>query len=190
NRFIQSAFENGGSVRIASLSCANTTWIEGTGEDLDFSPEILRTLSDPTLAPMVLYPTTDATPLESISRAEIPAGRRLALFVIDGTWYQAKQMVRRSLLLSTLPKVSFSTTKVSEYGFRKQPAEHCLSSVEAVHLAIDAFQKSPLASTDLDRQHDQMIEIFRRMVRIQQESSIGSRSLRILAHQGSLKKPV
>ncbi len=167
-----------GSVRIAHLSCEHSTWVEGIGEDIDRSPIVLGALSNPKLAPMILYPSPHAVPLDRMTAQNVPNDRRLALFVIDGTWYQAKQLIRRSLILSTLPSVSFTTDRVSEYGFRKQPHDYCLSTVEAVHVAIDAYLRSPVAPPMEARPHDRMMDIFRKMVRTQLAFNSQPRSLR------------
>lgn len=48
--------------------------------------------------------------------------KTLNLFVIDGTWATARQMLRQSQNLSELPRVSFTPTKLSQFRVRKQPA--------------------------------------------------------------------
>lgn len=89
---------------------------------------------------MVLYPGADAKMLE---RAEArtalereASGARLTVFVIDGTWSTARTLLRRNPRIAALPRVAFAPDRVSEYGFKRQPASECLSTVEAVYRLV------------------------------------------------------
>jgi DTW domain-containing protein YfiP len=62
--------------------------------------------------------------------------RKLVVFVIDGTWSQAKGMIRKSPNLMALQKVRFDPETPSRYRIRKQPDPHCLSTLEAVHALV------------------------------------------------------
>eukprot|EP00405_Crypthecodinium_cohnii_P046552 CAMPEP_0206575126 /NCGR_PEP_ID=MMETSP0325_2-20121206/29874_1 /ASSEMBLY_ACC=CAM_ASM_000347 /TAXON_ID=2866 /ORGANISM="Crypthecodinium cohnii, Strain Seligo" /LENGTH=417 /DNA_ID=CAMNT_0054079899 /DNA_START=62 /DNA_END=1315 /DNA_ORIENTATION=- len=82
------------------------------------------------------------------------------LIFIDGKWSQAKSMVNRSTwLMETLPRVVLVPTEQSGYTFRKQPAEGCLSTLEAVAEALLALEgpRGPELKAAL-------IKPFRRMV--------------------------
>jgi DTW domain-containing protein YfiP len=102
--------------------------------------------------------------------------QRPLFIVIDGTWTQAQAMLRKSSLLRSLPRVSFETKQVSEYGFKKQPHPACLSSVEGVHQVIEILSSRGWGQLPAFREHDQMIEIFRNMVKFQlnQVSQLGA----------------
>ncbi|XXF79892.1 DTW domain-containing protein [Myxococcaceae bacterium GXIMD 01537] len=54
------------------------------------------------------------------------------LIVIDGTWPQAKKVVARNPVLATLPRVGFTPRRPSNYRIRAEPADHCVSTIEAV----------------------------------------------------------
>ena len=57
---------------------------------------------------------------------------RSDIVILDGTWTEAKAMFRESPWLKSLPRYSFKSEKPSRYKIRRQPAQHCLSSLESV----------------------------------------------------------
>ncbi len=71
------------------------------------------------------------------------------LVVLDGTWSQARKLVARNPFLGTLPRLGFVPARPSRYRVRREPAPHCLSTVEAVvetlvRLEGDAARFAPL----------------------------------------------
>lgn len=85
------------------------------------------------------------------------------LIFIDGRWKQAKTMVNRSIWLrEQTPRVVLCPAEQSGYMFRKQPAEGCLSTLEAVAEALLALegQRGPTLKAAL-------LAPFRRMVEVQ-----------------------
>jgi DTW domain-containing protein YfiP len=128
-------------------------------------------IDDPSLHSMVLFPGSDSLNLSAASTEELteklPIGKRLAIFVIDGTWTSAKQMIRTSQKLSTLPKLSFEVQTQSTYEFRKQPQEFCLSTVEAVSVLIENLKAKGLCSPKPTDAHRQMLRGFAALVESQ-----------------------
>lgn len=86
-------------------------------------------------APYVLYPGPEARDL-----AELPRDRPITLIAVDGTWAQAKALLRRNPRLAALPRVAFSPGSPSIYRIRRQPAEHCVSTLEALGRALDVLE--------------------------------------------------
>lgn len=176
-----------GTVRIAHLSVRGSRLLVGTGEQIDLDHRAEAFLDRERYFPVVLFPGETALQVESLtkrpasSEAEafarrISEGKRLVVFVIDGTWSQAVGMVRSSRLLASLPQLSFTVDRESEYRFRKQPAEYCLSTVEAVHTLIDRLSDAGISPAPTGRAHDRMLEIFRKLVRFQMESERAGRA--------------
>ncbi len=157
-----------GTFRIVKLSLTNSIWIRGLGEDFDQNQKFLSLVNDPALYPMILFPGSDSLNLSTATKEElvekIPAGKRLAIFVIDGTWTTAKQMIQRSKVIQSLPKLSFDVHSPSIYEFRKQPEEFCLSTVEAVSVLIENLKQKGLCTPQPQNAHHVMIESFKELV--------------------------
>jgi DTW domain-containing protein YfiP len=87
----------------------------------------------------LLYPGDASVPAHSLS-ARPPE----VLVVIDGTWAQAEKMLAANPFLAALPRVSVVSGRPSGYGdLRREPAPHCLSTIEAVACALGALEGDP-----------------------------------------------
>ena len=75
----------------------------------------------------VLFPGPGATPLEDVTRE-----RPITLVVVDGTWSQAKKLLRLNPLLGRLPRIGFQPRQPSGYLIRKEPSIDCVSTIEAL----------------------------------------------------------
>jgi DTW domain-containing protein YfiP len=64
----------------------------------------------------------------------------LSLILVDGTWIQAKSMIRKSKWLLEIPRVVLKSTSESGYRFRQQPKDGCLSTLEAVGEALAVLE--------------------------------------------------
>jgi hypothetical protein len=101
----------------------------------------------------LLYPGAGAVPAGSLA-ARPPE----VLVVLDGTWHQADRMLRDNPPLAALPRVSVVAERPSGYGeLRREPSPECLSTLEAVALALEAIEGAP-------GRFEPMREAFRRMV--------------------------
>lgn len=139
--------------------------------DLDSDPRFISLLNQPGRTPLVLFPGADALHLNRASESEwqdyTANGLRPLFIVIDGTWSQASAMLKRSALLRALPRVSFDPGKLSDYEFKRQPTPACLSSVEGVHRVITLLVSRGWTTSSPKGAQDQMIQIFKNMVRFQ-----------------------
>lgn len=118
-----------------------------SGEDFDQNERLLQLIADPGCHCVVLYPGPAASNISLAPKSSwLPAGKQAVVFVIDGTWACAKSMLRKSKVLSSLPQICFTPGRRSEYQFRKQPAAHCLSTLEAVHEVLAILEPSPEAN--------------------------------------------
>jgi DTW domain-containing protein YfiP len=162
-----------GTAWILRRSISNIQWIRSKGIGLDEDPEFLNALATPNTVPLVLFPGPQALNLsqapEQDWRTLVPPGKRPVIYVLDGTWTLAHAMLRKSAVLRALPRVSFDTVAPSEYTFKTQPHPHCLSTVEGVHRILEIFSSRGWGTLPPLREHDQMIEIFRNMIRFQLE---------------------
>ena len=145
-----------GTARLTHLSVEDSVLVPGTGFEKD--PVVSALLADPGNLNVVLFPGSDAYSLpERVEDLRTLTGeRKLVVFVIDGTWSLAKGMLRRSPRIASLPKVCFTPERPSQYKVRKQPAPHCLSTIEAVHSLVRALNP--------ELEADRLLEYFARMV--------------------------
>jgi DTW domain-containing protein YfiP len=85
--------------------------------------------------PILLYPGKGA---RDILR-EPPAGP-VTLVVVDGTWSQAKTVVRDNPLLQALPRYAFATPEPSKYRIRREPRAEFVSTIEALMYVLGALE--------------------------------------------------
>lgn len=130
--------------------------------DLDAHPRVRELCAAPGTA--LLYPGEGAVP--AAARAGAPPEH---LVVVDGTWHQAERMIARSRLLSALPRLAVRPDGGEGYGaLRREPGEDCLSTLEAIALALSALEGDP-------RPFEPMRRAFARMVAQQLECAQGAR---------------
>lgn len=75
----------------------------------------------------VLFPSDNATPIE-----ELPKNENYNLIVPDGTWSQAKRIVKRESELFNYPKVKITSQIDSKYFLRTEPHPYFLCTYEAI----------------------------------------------------------
>jgi len=116
------------------------------------SAALRRALSDPTRPAALLYPGPGAIDV----RVHPPRGP-ITLVVVDGTWWQAKQLVRDNPELARLPRYAFTPDVPSQYRIRKEPHAAYVSTIEALVYVLGALEGSP------ERFHA-LLEPFRAMI--------------------------
>jgi len=91
------------------------------------SAPLTRALSDPARPAVLLYPGEGA-----IDVATHPPQGPVTLVVVDGTWWQARKVIRENPELSALPRYTFTPPTPSEYRIRKEPDAVSVSTIEAL----------------------------------------------------------
>ncbi len=125
-----------GTARMASL-CLSRAELH-VGIDWSHSAPLAAALADPARPPILLYPGAGA---RDILR-EPPSGP-VTLVVVDGTWSQAKVVVRDNPVLQALPRYAFTAPELSQYRIRKEPrAEYC-STIEALMHVLGVLEHDP-----------------------------------------------
>lgn len=107
------------------------------------------------------FPGPEAEMLQPVSNEEAAARKPMTLLLVDAKWGQAKSMVLRSPWLRDLPRCVIKPTTQSIYAFRKQPAEGCLSTLEAVAEALLALEgeRGPAIKAALLAPFAKMVEL-------------------------------
>jgi DTW domain-containing protein YfiP len=125
-----------GTARMATLCLPNSELLVGMrwGEHARFTAAI----ADPARTPILLYPGADAKDL----LAEPPQGP-VTLVMVDGTWSQAKTLVRDNPILQSLPRYAFRAPEASHYRIRKEPRDEYCSTIEALMHSLGALEHDP-----------------------------------------------
>lgn len=122
-----------GTARMASLCLPNAEL--HVGVRWDHSAALARALGDPTHPPIMLYPGAGARDI----LADPPPGP-VTLVVVDGTWSQAKVVVRDNPVLQALPRYAFAAPEPSQYRIRKEPSDTVVSTIEAIMYVLGALE--------------------------------------------------
>lgn len=151
--------------RMSHLILERSRLIEG--DQFDDHPVVNELIERDDVHPVVLYPGQNSIDLSKATDQELarmtPPERRLLVFVIDGTWATARRTMRLSTRLQKQPRICFSPRRISQFKVRRQPADHCLSTLEAIHETIELLGKSQGFDTD-GRRHDHLLDVFSSMV--------------------------
>lgn len=125
-----------GTARMASLALPQAELHVGVrwGEHA----ALAAALGDPARPPILLYPGAGA---KDILR-EPPVGP-VTLVVVDGTWSQAKTVVRDNPILHALPRYAFAAPEPSRYRIRKEPRIEYCSTIEALMHVLGALEGQP-----------------------------------------------
>jgi DTW domain-containing protein len=122
-----------GTARMASLCLPQSSLHVGVRWD-NYAP-LARLLHDPQRPAVLLYPADGARDI----LADPPLGP-VTLVVVDGTWSQAKNVVRDSAVLRALPRYAFSAPEPSQYRIRREPRDEYVSTIEALMYVLGALE--------------------------------------------------
>jgi hypothetical protein len=120
---------------MATLCLPNAELHEGvvwSEEDLG------RILGGDCRRPILLYPGDGA-----IDVSRHPPDEPVTLVVVDGTWWQARKIIRKNPRLAALPRYAFTPDVPSQYRIRKEPADTCVSTIEALVHVLGVLEGEP-----------------------------------------------
>ncbi len=164
-----------GTARMASLCLPGSVVLVGT--ELERDPRLVAALDDPARPAVLLWPGGEARDL-----ASDPPSQPVTLIVVDGTWSLAKKLVRLNPRVAALPRYSLTPPRASEYRIRPEPAETCVSTIEAVMFALGILERDPA-------RFETMMRPFRAMVDAQIEHAERIRGAR-LRHPPGQRPPL
>jgi len=136
------------TARMAHLSLPNSELHHGVEFEHDAR---IRTLAEEP-GTYVLFPGEGA--VEPAALRENPPRN---VIVVDGTWSLARKVIKVNPTLRGLPRIGFVPRKPGNYRIRKEPAAHCVSTIEAVCELLGALED------DHDK-FDRMLSAFDFMV--------------------------
>ena len=110
---------------------------------------LLELLENPQYQPYVVFPSEGIEPERVCTNVE-PQGDKTPLFIfLDGTWREAKKMIRKSPYLDELPVLSISPERLSDYRLRVAPHAHQLGTAEVAVMVL-ALAAQPQAAAKLE----------------------------------------
>ncbi|MCX5785925.1 MAG: DTW domain-containing protein [Elusimicrobia bacterium] len=150
-----------GTARLAKLCLTNSELLIGT--DFTSNDRVNSLLRDPSYSPFVLYPGPKAVNFKTPGNdLPGPEGKTLLIFVIDGTWACAKSLLNRSQNIRALPRLSFSRSYISRFAIKKQPREHCVSTIEAIYYLGKEAEEA--GYENLNAQSETLMVVFKKLV--------------------------
>ena len=134
------------------------------GIDFTTHKEINEILKQKNNNCFMLYPSKESITLNTQNIYE--QNKNMVLFLLDSTWPCSRAMLRASQNLDALPKVSFTHTKSSEFIFKEQPKDYCLSTMESTLCILELLNAQHIEDIKLEKL-EQFLSPFRHMVRYQ-----------------------
>ena len=113
-------------------------------------PALLALLNNDKYQPFVIFPAEDVETDRVVTQVEPVAGKTPLFIFLDGTWREAKKMIRKSPYLDNLPVLSITAEKLSDYRLRVAPHAHQLGTAE-VAIMVLALANEVDASTKLEQ---------------------------------------
>lgn len=99
--------------------------------------KLLTLLNDPQYQPIVIFPASDVENTSRvITQVQAQPNKRPLFIFLDGTWREAKKMIRKSPYLDDLPVLSISAEKLSDYRLRVAPHDHQLGTAEVAIMVL------------------------------------------------------
>ena len=138
-----------GTCRMAHLALAGSEL--HCGVSFESHPRVRALAADASGDVAVLYPGDDACEPEALDAPR-------TLLVLDGTWHQVRAMWRANPSLHRLPRIGFVPASPGNYRIRREPAPHCLATVEAVVEALGRLERDPVRFRPMLGAFDQMVE--------------------------------
>ena len=149
--------------RLTHLSLPNSKLFMGV--DFTHHRQLNTILNDPDNHCVILYPGSESSDLAEMP---LPREKRLVILLIDATWASAKVMLRKSATLHTLPRISFSHTRTSAYGFKRQPFPEALSTMESTQVVLETLAQRGYEAID-SRELEHFLDPFTKMVEYQRQ---------------------
>jgi len=153
-----------GTGRLAHLALSNSEIF--TGLDFSLLPNIQDLLADEKYNPFILYPGKTSKDISEYNPEQLSKNGKIPLvFVIDGTWKAAKNMMKMSQNLHNLPRISILPKEPSRFFIKQQPNILCLSTIEAIFFLLFELENKGLEN--LNGRHENLLDVLDQMVKTQ-----------------------
>nr|WP_247664834.1 DTW domain-containing protein [Pseudoalteromonas sp. MMG010] len=98
--------------------------------------QLLALIADPRYQPFVIFPAEDVEPGRAVAVVDKIEGKKPLFIFLDGTWREAKKMIRKSPYLDNIPVLSITADKLSDYRLRIAPHAHQLGTAEVAIMVL------------------------------------------------------
>ncbi len=142
-----------GTARIAERALPNSE--RHVGVEFSDSAPVRKALANAEAPAILLFPGPGARDL-----ARDPPAGPVTLTIIDGTWWQARKLLKKNAFLADLPRYSFDPDAPSRYRIRKEPAAHCVSTIEAIVQALRVLERTGLPEPAADGTQSGNVELL------------------------------
>lgn len=135
-----------GTARMAHLALPSSQLVapRDLGLAFDDHPLVRALVDDPLANAAVLFPGEGARDV-----GDWVAAPPRSLVVVDGTWWQAKKILKLNPRLAALPRVSYRPPAPGNYRIRKEPSDECLATIEAIAAVLGIFEGDALRFSSL-----------------------------------------
>ena len=127
-----------GTGHFTNRSLSNSTLF--VGDDFTQHMEINTIINHPNNQCYVIYPSSKSINLNKTSLTQ--DNKNIVLFLIDATWPCSRSILFKSKNLDNLEKISYTHTKVSNFLFKTQPKDYCLSTIESTLCVLELLNKN------------------------------------------------
>lgn len=91
---------------------------------------LLETLANPSLLPVLLFPSEESLTLEQVQQQSTEQSRRPLYIILDATWQEARKMINKSRWLEGVAMMGLTTQADSQYQLRRNQQEGNLCTFE------------------------------------------------------------
>jgi len=162
-----------GTGHFINLSLINSKTFVG----IDFTNhnEINNIIDDKNNNCFVLYPSKRSINLNTTNIQE--SNKTNVIFIIDSTWDCSTKIIKSSKNISTLPMLSFTHNRISNFKFKTQPNQYCLSSIESTLCVLELLVKHNIEDIS-DDSLELFLQPFNKMVEYQISQAKNNHSIR------------
>jgi DTW domain-containing protein YfiP len=139
-----------GTARMAHLSLPNSEL--HLGVSFQDHPRVRALAAEPGTA--LLFPGEG-----SIDPASLVGRAPSTVIVVDGTWQQARKLLKENPFLLALPRIGLAPARPSNYRIRAEPSAECVSTIEAIVLLLGALEGAPERFTPILEAFDRMVDL-------------------------------
>jgi DTW domain-containing protein YfiP len=140
--------EKNGTGHMTRLQLENSEIIVGV--DFTKNKRVNEILTKENSSSFLLYPGKESFNLSVRESSETDSfmGANPHIFILDGTWPCARKMLKLSVNLQKLERVSFDNKIKSKFIIKQQPEALCLSTIESVYTVINLLKEGDLEQCD------------------------------------------